>query len=155
MSTAPAPVPAPRRRQRWWLYALVALMVLLILVVLAVAWLVATPGGARLVLDRAAIALGEGAKLTGVEGTFYGTLRIKAIDVKRPDLVVHVEDVEIERAAGGPGFGTVVFRKVSAARVEVRTASTGAAARMPSRSRRPIRCGSSRRASASFAWARS
>jgi translocation and assembly module TamB len=108
-----------------------ALAVLAILLVLGFAWLIATPGGARLVLDRAASALGEGAKLSGVEGSFWGTLRIKAIDVKRPDLVVHVEDVEIERASGVPGFGTVIFNKVNAGRVEVRTASTGAAARMP------------------------
>ena len=132
MSATPAPVPAsaPRRR-RWWLAALVALALLVLLLVIAVAWLIATPGGARLVLDRAAIALGEGAKLSGVEGSFYGTLRIKAIDVRRPDLVVHVEDVEIERVSGGPGFGPVFFRKVHAGKVEVRTASTGAAARMP------------------------
>jgi translocation and assembly module TamB len=131
MSAAPAPAPLPRRPRRWGLLALLAIAVLALLLVAAVAWLVATPGGARLVLDRVAIALGEGAKLSGVEGTFWGTLRIKSIDVKRPDLVVHVEDVEIERAGGVPGFGPVVFRKVHAGSVEVRTASTGAAARMP------------------------
>src|SRR5687768_9079033 len=108
MSATPT-APAPRRRPRWWLLALLALVALGVLLVAAVAWLVATPGGARLVLDRAAIALGEGAKLSGVEGTVHGTLRIRAIDIRRPDLVVHVEDVEIERISGGPWLGPVVF----------------------------------------------
>jgi autotransporter translocation and assembly factor TamB len=107
------------------------------LLVLGVAWLVATPGGTRLVLDRAASFFGQGAKLAGVEGSLAGTLRIKSIDVVRPDLVVHVEDLVIERDPDSSWFGRAVFRKLTAARVEVRTASSGATARVPLTFRAP------------------
>ena len=39
-------------------------------------WIVATPGGAQLVLDRLAGALGKGAKIEGVEGSLGGPLRV-------------------------------------------------------------------------------
>lgn len=127
-----APVPPPRRApRRWWPHALLAIALLAGVLVLALAWLVATPGGAQLVLDRVAGFLGEGARMTGVEGSLAGTLRIKSLDVKRPDFSVHIEELEIERAPGSAWWGRAVFRKVYAGRVEVRTASTGATARVP------------------------
>ena len=126
---APAPINAPRRR--WWLHGLLAMVVLAGLLVLGIAWLIATSGGTRLVLDRAASFVGQGAKLGGVEGSLSGRLRIKSIDIARPDLVVHIADLEIERDPDSSWFGRVVFRKLTAARVEVRTASSGATARVP------------------------
>ncbi len=117
--------------RRWGLHALLALFALAGVVALAITWLVATPGGASLVLDRAAGLLGQGAKMSGVEGSLSGTLRIKSVDVTRPDLVVRIRDLVLERAPDSPWFGPVVFRKLDAGLVEVRTASTGAAARVP------------------------
>ena len=127
---APVPVRSPRRR-RWWLHSLFAIVVLAGLLVLGIAWLVATPGGTRLLLDRVASFVGQGAKLDGVEGSLWGRLRIKSIDIARSDLVVHIEDFVIERDPDSSWFGRAVFRKLTAARVEVRTASSGATARVP------------------------
>ena len=112
-------------------HALIAAIVVIGVLAIAVAWIITTSGGASLVLERAASSLGQGAKVSGVEGSLSGVLRIKSIDITRPDLVVRVRDVELERASGGPWFGRVVFRTFNAASVEVRTASTGAAARVP------------------------
>jgi translocation and assembly module TamB len=131
MAHDPVPVLERPRRRRWWLYSLFAVTLVAGLLVLGVAWLVATPGGARLVLDRVATFLGQGTTLGGVEGSFAGTLRIKSVEVKRPDLFVRIDDLEIERDPASSWWGRAVFRKVHAARVEVRTASSAAAARVP------------------------
>jgi translocation and assembly module TamB len=112
-------------------HALIATTTLIGVAVIVIAWIVMTSGGATLVLERAASMVGQGAKVSGVEGSLSGTLRIKSIDITRPDLIVRIRDVELERASGGPWLGRAVFRKFNAESVEVRTASTGAAARVP------------------------
>jgi translocation and assembly module TamB len=117
--------------RRRLIFALLAPGALAGLLALGVVWIATTPGGARLALDRAAAYLGQGTKLSGVEGSFTGTLRIKSVDVTRPDLVVHIEDLEIERDPASAWFGRAAFRRLSARLVEVRTASTGATARIP------------------------
>ena len=63
---------------RW---ILVVLVILIVLVVGAGYWIVATPGGAQLVLGRVAGMLGKGAKIEGVQGRLGGTLRVKLIVV--------------------------------------------------------------------------
>src|SRR5687768_14250855 len=128
MSTTPLPVP---RRRFWLLNAILALAVIAAVVTLAVVWLITTPGGARWALDRAAGMFGPEAKLSGVEGSLSSVLRVKSIDVTRKDLQVRIEDLEIERAPGSSWFGRAQFRRANAARIEVRTGSTDAAARIP------------------------
>jgi translocation and assembly module TamB len=109
--------------------ALVAILVLLVALASVVYWIVATPGGAQLVLGRIANLLGEGTKIEGVEGRLGGTLRIKLIEIDRPDLFVHVDDVEMDTS---PRFGgRLVIHRLYVRNLEVRTASTGAAARVP------------------------
>ncbi len=130
LSTPASPPPAPRHR-RWWLRVLVAILVLLAIVGLAVAWLFTTPGGARVLLDRARSAFAPEATLGGVEGSLAGTLRVKTIEVTRPGLRVRIDDLEIEREPGNLFAGRVVFRRLHAGRVEVRTASSDATARIP------------------------
>ena len=66
MSTIPT-APTPRARRRWPLYAVAAFGALIVGLVVGTLWLVATPGGARVVLDRVAIALGKGTTVTGVD----------------------------------------------------------------------------------------
>jgi translocation and assembly module TamB len=120
---------APRRR--WWLYGLAAAGALVVALALGIAWLVTTPGGARLLFDRIANALGESTRITGVEGSLSGTLRISSIEVTRADIVIIIRDLVIERAPGPVRLGRAVFRRVEASLIDVRTRSSGAAARVP------------------------
>src|SRR5438105_2187425 len=85
------------RALRW---ILAALAVAIVVIVAAGYWIVATPGGAQLVLGRVAGALGKGAKIEGVEGRLGGVLRVKLIVVDRPDF--YVRSVEL-RTAGAAG----------------------------------------------------
>src|SRR5437763_12710944 len=97
LEAAPPPQVPPRpRRVRWPLVALWAGVVVLAAIIVGAWWLVATPGGARVVLDRAALALGKGAKVEGIEGRLGGALRIRLIEISRPDLYVRVDDVVME-----------------------------------------------------------
>ena len=98
-------------------------------------WIVGTPGGARLVLDRIALAAGKGARIEGVEGRLGGALRIALIEVSRPDLYVRIDDVAMETEP--LSWRRLLVHRLTAKRVEVRTASTGAAARIPVTFRAP------------------
>ena len=119
------------RAPRWWLHVLLAIAALGGALVLAVAWLVATPGGARLIFDRIAASLGKGVAITGVEGSLWGTLRVGSIEVVRPDLVIVIRDLVIERSPEAFWSGRAAFARVEAALVDVRTASSEAAAKVP------------------------
>lgn len=124
--SAPSP---PRRRRRKLKIAAWIFVVLLLLVAGVAYWIVATPGGAQLVLGRIAGMLGEGTKFEGVEGRLGGRLRIKAIEIDRPDLYVRVEDVDMDTSP--PLRGLLVVHRLHARSVEIRTFSTGAAAAIP------------------------
>src|SRR5437763_16182937 len=87
LEAAPPPQVPPRpRRVRWPLVALWAGVVVLAAIIVGAWWLVATPGGARVVLDRAAPALGKSAEVEGSEGRRGGALRSRLIESSRTDL---------------------------------------------------------------------
>jgi translocation and assembly module TamB len=113
---------------RWFL---VIALVAVVAIVGVGYWIVATPGGAQLVLDRLAGALGKGAKIEGVEGSLGGPLHVKLIVVDRPDFYVRVDDVEMETSFTSPFHGSLLVRKLYARSVEVRTAGAAGAARAP------------------------
>jgi translocation and assembly module TamB len=118
---------APRRRWPLWLTWFATLVVAIGIV--AAWWTVGTSGGARLVLDRVASALGIGAKWQGVEGRLGGRLTVKVIEVSRPDLYVRVDDVEMD--TDPLEWNRLLVRRLHVGRVEVRTATSGAAASIP------------------------
>jgi translocation and assembly module TamB len=126
----PPPALPPRRRRRWGLAALAAMLILLVLIAAGTYWIVATPGGAQLVLARVAGMLGKGAKFEGVEGQLGGSLRIKSIEIDRPDLFVRVDDLEIV-SSPRELLGRLAIQRLTARSVEVRTATSKAAARVP------------------------
>jgi translocation and assembly module TamB len=126
---SPPPAPPPRRRRRTLKIAAWILVLLLLLLAGVAYWIVATPGGAQLVLSRLAGVLGEGTKIEGVEGRLGGHLHIKSIEIDRPDLYVRVEDVDMDTSP--PLRGLLVVHRLHARGVEVRTFSTGAAATIP------------------------
>ena len=129
-----APSPPPRRRRSRWVRALIALLVLVAVLVVAVAvvayWMLATPGGAQFIFGRVSGALGQGTRVEGVEGALGGPLRIKLIEIDRPELYVRVDDVDMDTALAAIGTRLDV-RRLHARSVEVRTFSTGAAATLP------------------------
>jgi translocation and assembly module TamB len=135
--SAAAPVPAspPPHRRRVWprvVAILVAIVVVLLLLVGAAAWwLLATPGGARFVADHVRGALGKGAAIEGVEGRIGGRLHIARIVIDRPDLYVRVEDVVLDTAPMPALHGALDVRELGAREVEVRTASSKEAAKIP------------------------
>jgi len=94
-------------------------------------WIVATPGGARLVLERVAGKLGKGAKIEGIEGSLGGPLRAKLIVVDRPDFYVRIDDVEMDTSFLSPFRGSLLVRRLYARNVELRTAGAAGAARAP------------------------
>jgi translocation and assembly module TamB len=116
------------RALRW-----IAVGAVLAIVVIAAAgwWIVATPGGAQLVLNRVAGALGKGAKIEGVEGRLGGTLRVKLIVVDRPDFYVRIDDVEMDTEPLAPLRGQLLIHKLSVRSVELRTAGAAGAAKAP------------------------
>src|SRR5690349_3259516 len=110
----------------------VALFLVLLLVIAgAVAWLLHTQGGARFVLERVARMAGEGVKIEGAEGSLGGTMRIPLIEVNRPGLYARIEDFRMESSLLGAIRGRLLVEDLEARKVEVRTASTGAAAQAP------------------------
>ena len=137
MSAAPAAPasPPPRPPRRVWPRVLAIVAAVIVLVVLAVVaagwWLLATPGGAQFLGSRVAGMLGKGARIEGVEGRLGGVLRIRTIEIDRPDLFVHVDDVELDTAPLGALGGTLDVKRLAARNVEVRTASSAAAASVP------------------------
>src|SRR5690242_9106249 len=135
MSAAASAAPPPRPPRRVWTRVLAAVLATIAVIVVLVAaagyWLLATPGGAQFLGGRVAGMLGQGARIEGVEGRLGGMLRIHAIEIDRPDLFVHVDDVELDSAPLGAFHGTLDVRHLVARNVEVRTASSQAAARAP------------------------
>ncbi|MGE5616358.1 MAG: hypothetical protein ACM3X5_05535, partial [Bacillota bacterium] len=123
--------PPPPRAPRVWPYFLATFAAGIALVVVGIAWFLASPGGARLLLDRVAAAIGEGTRIEGVEGSLSSTLRIKSIQVTRPGLEVHLEDVLLERQPGSDWLGRVDLKRLEVGKVEVRSESTGDSARLP------------------------
>lgn len=116
------------RALRW---GLVVIAVLVVLALGAGYWIVATPGGAQLVLGRVAGMLGKGARIEGVEGRLGGTLRVKLIVVDRADFHVRIEDVEMDSEPFAPLRGRLVVNKIEVKSVELRTAGAAGAARAP------------------------
>ena len=117
------------RTSRWGLATLITLLVAITLVGGGIYWFVHTPGGAQLLLGRAAGFLGKGAKIEGVEGSLDGVLRVKSILIDRPDLYVRIDDLEMDSSS--PFGGLLVVHKLVARSVEVRTATTKEAATLP------------------------
>ena len=127
----PAPPPGTPARRRWLRRVLLLLVVLVLVVAGGVAWLLNTQGGARFVLDRVVRAAGEGIRYEGVEGSLGGPMRIKLIEVSRPDMYARIEDFEMDSSPFAPLRGRLLIHRLQARLVEVRTASTGAAAKVP------------------------
>lgn len=124
--------PAPRRRRVHWAWRVLAVLLVVVLLVLAaIAWIVTTPEGARLVLGRVSGMLGEGARFSDVEGRLGGTLRIGLIEVSQPDLYVRIDGFEIDTSPLDPIRGRVLVHRLTARSVQVHTASTGEAAKIP------------------------
>src|SRR5215831_15292349 len=101
-SSAPPAVPPPRRRHPWWLRAFAWLVfIFMVLVVVAAAgvyWLLNTPGGAQFVFNHVTPRLGQGVRIEGIEGAIGGPLRIRLVEIDRPDLYVRVGDVDMDTA---------------------------------------------------------
>jgi translocation and assembly module TamB len=127
----PPPPPGTRARLRWWHHVMFLLALLVLVAVGAVAWTLYTLGGAQFVLGRIAGMAGEGIRYEGVEGSLGGTMRIKLIEVSRPDMYARVEDFEMDTALLRAIGGRLTIHQLKARLVEVRTASTGAAAQLP------------------------
>lgn len=123
------PAPPPRRRRRWGLMALAFLAAMLAIAGAAIYWLVATPGGAQLLLSRAAGMLGKDVKIEGVAGSLGDVLRVKLILIDRRDLYVRIDDLEMDSST--PFGGTLVVHRLVARSVEVRTPSSKEAAELP------------------------
>ncbi len=125
----PPPPSSPRRRRRWVRRVLLLLLVLLAVLGLGAWYFLGTTAGARLVVEQATGFAGEGVKVQGVEGRLFGGLRIQRIEVDRPDMYIVIHDVDFDTAP--PLFGRVDVRKLAIRSIEVRTVSTGAAAKIP------------------------
>ncbi|HSN19172.1 MAG TPA: hypothetical protein VLS49_00755, partial [Usitatibacter sp.] len=127
------PPPAPRRRIWPRVLAIVAAIVVIGLLAAAGGawWLLATPGGAQFLAGKVRGLLGPGARIERVEGRIGGLMRIGEIEIDQPDLYVRVEDVVLDTAPAPALHGTLEVRRLSARSVEVRTASSAAAAKAP------------------------
>ena len=109
-----------------------AVLAILLLVALGAAWwLLKTPHGARFALERAARMAGGGITYEGVEGSLGGPMRIKLIEVSRPQLYARVEDLELDASPLKPLGGSLHVYRLAAKSVEVRTVDTGEAAKLP------------------------
>jgi len=127
----PPPPKGTRARGRWLRRVLALLALLFVVAFGALVWLMHTQSGANFALGQARRAAGEGVRYEGVEGSLEGLLRIRLIEVKRKGLYVRVEDFEMRSHLLGVLGGRLLVDRLSAARVEVRTASTGDAAQLP------------------------
>jgi len=115
--------------KRFLAISLLAVLVIVLALVTTGWWIFATPGGAGFVLGRAALMLGKGAKIEGVEGRLGGELHVKLVLIDRPDLFVRVDDVDMDTA---PVFANrLTVHRLHVRRIEVRTASTSATASLP------------------------
>jgi len=126
-----APPPHTRARRRWLSRVLALLGVLAVVIALAITWVLHTQGGARFVLGQVTRLAGEGIRYEGVEGSLGGPMRIKLIEVTRPGLYARIEDFEMDTSLLGALRGRLVIHNLHAGSVEVRTASSGEAAKVP------------------------
>lgn len=129
--TAPGSAPPPPRRTRWLWRVLIALLVLVLVAIGTVTWILTTPEGAKLVLGRMQGMLGEGIRFSEVQGRIGGTLRIGTIEVSRPDMLIVVEGFEMDTSPLDPLRGLLRIHRLEARSVQVHTASTGEAAKIP------------------------
>ena len=127
----PPPPPRTPARRRWLARVLLGLAVLVLLAIAAAAWLLTTSGGAQLVLSQVTRAAGGGIRYEGVEGSLGGPMKIALIEVDRPDMYARVEGFEMDASPWAPLSGRLVIHRLEAAKVEVRTVSTSAAAQVP------------------------
>src|SRR5688500_10000269 len=125
------PPPGTRARRRWFVRVLLGLVVLVVLAFIAAGWLFTTTGGARLVLSQVTKAAGGGIRYEGVEGSIGGPMKIKLIEVDRPDMYARVEDFEMDASPWAAIRRRLIVHRLQAGKVEVRTVSTGAAAQVP------------------------
>src|ERR1700751_2753294 len=108
--------------KRFLAISLVAVLLVVLALVATGWWIVATPGGASFVLGRAALMMGKGAKIEGVEGRLGGELHVKLVVIDRPDLFVRVDDVDMDTS---PVFANrLTVHRLHVRRIELRTAST-------------------------------
>ncbi|MEP7259807.1 MAG: translocation/assembly module TamB domain-containing protein [Usitatibacter sp.] len=127
-----APPPkGTRARIRWVRHVLALLGVLLLVIVLGISWVLYTQGGAQFVLGRVVKLAGDGIRYEGVEGSLGGPMRIKLIEVSRPDMYARIEDFEMDSSLFGVLRGRLQVNRLHAGKVEVRTADSGAAAKLP------------------------
>lgn len=127
----PPPPPHTRARKRWFVRVLALIGVLVLVIAAGLAWLLQTQGGARFVLERVARVAGEGVKIEGAQGSLGGVIRIALIEVNRPGIYARIEDFRMETSLVAPLRGHLLVHDLGARKVEVRTASTGAAAQVP------------------------
>ncbi len=125
------PPPGTRARSRWVTRVLLLMAILVLVAVGAVMWVLHTQGGARFVLGQVTRLAGDGIRYEGVEGSLGGPMRIKLIEVSRPDMYARIEDFEMESSPFAALRGRLTIHRLQARLVEVRTVSAGAAARVP------------------------
>ena len=125
------PPPGTRARSRWVTRVLFLAALLVLVAVGGVLWVMHTQGGARFVLGQVTRLAGDGIRYEGVEGSLGGPMRIKLIEVSRPDMYARIEDFEMESSPFAALRGRLVIHRLQARLVEVRTVSAGAAARVP------------------------
>ncbi len=92
--TSASDAPSPKRRQRrWWLIPLTPLIIVGSLV-LALAWMIATPSGAKVTLTTVADLLPM-IEIGGVEGRLIDQLWLKQVRVYLDDLALGCEQIEL------------------------------------------------------------
>ncbi len=128
---AQAPPPRRPRRLRWMWIALAIAGLVVVALAAGVAWLLKTPAGARFALDRAIGMAGDGVRYEGLEGAIGETLRVRTIEVSRPELYARIEDLEMRASPFEPLRGLLHVERLRARSVEVRTVDTGTAAKLP------------------------
>src|SRR6185295_10054580 len=119
------PPPHTRARRRWLVRVLVGLAVMVVLACIAVTGLLTTTGGAKLLLSQVTRVAGGGIRYEGVEGSIGGPMRIKLIEVDRPDMYARVEDFEMDASPWAVLTRRLMIHRLEAGKVEVRTVSTG------------------------------
>lgn len=131
-TTEPPAAPPPRRsRMRWVWRAFAALALIVLLAVGFIAWVLTTPEGAKLVLGRVQGMLGEGTRFADVQGRIGGGLRVGTIEVSRPDLYILIDGFEMDTSPFDPLRGRLLVHRLTARSVQVYTASTEEAAKIP------------------------
>src|SRR6187399_3209008 len=108
------PPPHTRARRRWLLRVFLGLVVMAILACIAAGWLFTTTGGAKLLLSQVTRVAGGGIHYEGVEGSVGGPMKIKLIEVDRPDMYARIEDFEMEASLWAPITGRLQVYRLEA-----------------------------------------